>query len=317
METILDLQQRCKTWFANYEIYLLPLIKFITMMAVLLTMNWHLGYRLALMRWVVVILASLVCSLLPWSGMTAIAALYLLGHVSALSWEAGVVLAAVMFAAVLAQYLFLPRYSILIVLTVLAFYFRIPYLVPLLAGLFGSGLTFLPVGIGVVIYYVCAGLEKNAMLLLDPSRSIPDSFLTVLDIFRSGRIIIVAVAAFCLCALAVYAISRLSADYARYISVAVGAVLMLVIYLLGDAVVDVPINYGALILGTVVSTLLAFLAVFWFGGLDYSRPEYLQYEDDEYVYYVKAVPKMVVETPQRKVQAINPKRVREEKPMTE
>lgn len=312
METILDLQQRCKTLFANYEAYLLPIIKFITMMAVLLLMNWHLGYRLMLMRWVLVILVSLICSLLPWSGMTVMAAAYLLGHVSALSWEAAVILAALMFAALMVQYMFLPRASILIVLTVLAFYLRIPALVPLLAGLFGGGLVFLPVGMGVVMYYFMAGLEKNAMLLLDPTRSIPDVFLTVLDIFKTSRIMIVAVAAFCLVTLAVFGISRLSADYARYLSVVAGAIILLLIYLMGDVIMNVAVSYGGLIFGTLVSCLLALGVAFWSGALDYSRPEYLQYEDDEYVYYVKAVPKMVVEKTERKVQAIAPRRNEEQ-----
>ena len=81
----------------NYVSYLLPAVKGLTMLAVLLLMNWHLGYRLVLMRWILVILVSLVCALLPWSGMTAVAGIYLLGHVSALSWEAAVVLGALMF----------------------------------------------------------------------------------------------------------------------------------------------------------------------------------------------------------------------------
>lgn len=304
MENFLDIQQRCKAFFANYEIYLLPAIRFLTMMVVLLLMNWHLGYRLMLMRWVVVILVSLICALLPWSGMTAVTAFYLLGHVSALSWEAAVVLAVLMFGAMLVHYLFLPRASFLIVLTVLGFYLRLPYLVPLLAGLFGGGLAFLPVGLGVVFYYFMAGLEKNAMLLLDPSRSIQDCFLTVLDIFRSTRILMVAVAAFCLAVLVVYALCRLSADYSRYLGLAAGGVLILLVYLIGDALVSASVGYVGLIFGTLVSIALAIGISFWSGALDYSRPEYLQYEDDEYVYYVKAVPKMVVEKTERRVQSI-------------
>ena len=34
-------------------------------------------------------------------------------------------------------------------------------------------------------------------------------------------------------------------------------------------------------------------------SVDYSRTERVQFEDDEYYYYVKAVPKVVVATPRR------------------
>ena len=40
-------------------------------------------------------------------------------------------------------------------------------------------------------------------------------------------------------------------------------------------------------------------------GVDYTRTEYVQFEDDDYYYYVKAVPKMTVATPEFKVQKIN------------
>ena len=43
----------------------------------------------------------------------------------------------------------------------------------------------------------------------------------------------------------------------------------------------------------------------FFLSVDYSRSENLQYEDDEYYYYVKAVPKIVVSTPEKTVKRIN------------
>ena len=55
--------------------------------------------------------------------------------------------------------------------------------------------------------------------------------------------------------------------------------------------------------------------MFWsscFGG-DYSRTERLEYEDDEYYYYVKAVPKATVATSERSIKKINAEPVKEEK----
>lgn len=305
METILDIQQRVKSWFASYESYAMPAVKFVVMLGVLLMMNWHLGYRLMLMRWILVILVSLVCALLPWSGMTAVAGLYLLGHVSALSWEGAVVLFALMFVAILLHYLFLPGASFLVVLVPMAFYLRIPYLVPLLAGLFGGGLAFIPVGIGTVLYYFMAGLERNAMTLLDVTKGIPDQFLTVLEILRDNRTMIVYVVAFCLVTLAVCALNRLSLDYMKYISVAAGGILILLIIMLGGSILTVPVAYAAAITGCVASILIALFISFWSGALDYTRPEFLKYEDDEYQYFVKAIPKMVVQKSERKVQEIS------------
>ena len=44
---------------------------------------------------------------------------------------------------------------------------------------------------------------------------------------------------------------------------------------------------------------------FLFFSVDYSRTEHLQFEDDEYYYYVKAVPKLTVAAPDKVVKHIN------------
>ncbi len=40
-------------------------------------------------------------------------------------------------------------------------------------------------------------------------------------------------------------------------------------------------------------------------SVDYSRSERLQFEDDEYYYYVKAIPKVAMTTPEKTVKKIN------------
>ena len=47
---------------------------------------------------------------------------------------------------------------------------------------------------------------------------------------------------------------------------------------------------------------MAALLQFFAFSVDYSRTEYTQFEDDDYYYYVKAVPKLAVTRPEPKVQ---------------
>ena len=68
-----------------------------------------------------------------------------------------------------------------------------------------------------------------------------------------------------------------------------------------------------MILSTVISVLAGFVLEFFVFGGDYSRTERLEYEDDEYYYYVKAVPKAVVATSERSIKKINAEPIREEK----
>ena len=79
----------------------------------------------------------------------------------------------------------------------------------------------------------------------------------------------------------------------------------------GDYLFDVSMPIGELLTAVIVSLVLAGLYHFFVFAVDYTRTEYMQFEDDDYVYYVKAVPKVAVSKPDVRVQRMNnPERVR-------
>ena len=51
-------------------------------------------------------------------------------------------------------------------------------------------------------------------------------------------------------------------------------------------------NIPLLVIGNVVTLIVGLGMVFFARGFDYTRTEHVQFEDDEYYYYVTAVPKM-------------------------
>ena len=313
MDKVFELRQRLKELYGRFDLYILPVIKFLTLLLVLLTMNSMIGYREFLTKWMIVVLVPLLCCLLPWGAMTFASAVFLIGHLSALSWEATVLACAFMFLAAMVHYLFLPGYSVVIVLLPLAFVLKIPYVVPLVVGLVGGITSFIPVGFGVFAYYFVACIQRSAGFLADSAVS-TDSlqrFTQVLAGLRDNSLMYLTIVAFCITALLVYGVRKLSADYAPYIALASGGIANLLMFLAGGFLLNVSIPYVSIFVGSLVSICLAFLALFWVLAVDYSRTEYIQYEDDEYVYYVKAVPKIAVTQPDIKVQEINP-RVEEE-----
>ena len=72
-------------------------------------------------------------------------------------------------------------------------------------------------------------------------------------------------------------------------------------------------SYGSLIFGSIGAAVIGVILELFFFSVDYSRSENLQYEDDEYYYYVKAVPKASVATSERSIKKINAEPVREER----
>lgn len=312
MEKILVLRQRMKQLYEKYDIYVLPVLKFLVMLTVLVLLNKNLGYREILTSWTITLVVSLVVSLLPWSAVSFVAAAFLVGHLSALSWEATGVCLIFLFVAGVLHYLFLPGCSLVVVLIPAAYYLHVPYVVPLVLGLVGGATSFIPAGLGVFAYYFLSGIQKNAGFLVDNAaekseilESIVQHLTQILSGLRDNNLMFLSIAAFCVTVALVQGIRRLSFDYAPYIAIAVGAISNVLVFMLGGFAVNASVPYVEMILGTMVGVLVAIVVQFWLVSVDYSRTEYLQYEDDEYVYFVKAVPKISLAKQEIKVQEIN------------
>ena len=59
-----------------------------------------------------------------------------------------------------------------------------------------------------------------------------------------------------------------------------------------------------LVIGNVVTLVVGLLLVFFARGFDYSRTEHVQFEDDEYYYYVTAVPKVHITASDKEIKRI-------------
>ena len=68
---------------------------------------------------------------------------------------------------------------------------------------------------------------------------------------------------------------------------------------------NVHIPYSTMIIGGAVAIITGLILEFLFFSVNYSRTERMQFEDDEYYYYVKAVPKIIVSAPEVSVKHIN------------
>lgn len=125
------------------------------------------------------------------------------------------------------------------------------------------------------------------------------------------------VIAFVVVVLAVNLIRTRMMDYAWRIAIIAGGVLYIVIMLAGSMSIGVEVSMVSLIIYTVVAVLIGIILEFFVFGGDYTRTERLEYEDDDYYYYVKAVPKALVATSERSIKKINGEADREERRTSE
>ena len=115
----------------------------------------------------------------------------------------------------------------------------------------------------------------------------------------------VMIAAVAACVLLVYSIRTLSVDHAWKFASVGGAVAAVVIAATANVALNLHISLSPLVISGVIGVLAGLLLEVIFLSVDYARTEYLEFEDDEYHYHVKAVPKIGVTVPQKSVKHIN------------
>jgi len=80
--------------------------------------------------------------------------------------------------------------------------------------------------------------------------------------------------------------------------------------IVGSLALNAKINIVFMIIGIIIGAVAAYICKVVFFSVDYKRTEFVQYEDDEYYYYVKAVPKISLVNENVKVKQINARKTR-------
>ena len=306
MMGLLVLKERLKGFYARFDIYVNPLIKFVFSCMAFFLMNGNIGFSSKLTEPFVPLVLALLCSFLPYGAISFLASGFMLIHLSGISIEITLVMAIFIVVVGLLYYGFQPGDSYLLVLTPIFFLLKIPYAIPLIVGLSGSAISVIPVSCGVFIYYTLLYVKQNAGVLTnDMSVDEVQKFMQIMNSLLANKQMLLMVGAFALALVVVVIVKNLSVDYSWLIAIIAGTITQLGVIFIGDIALDVSVSVISLLLGMLASILISVIYTFFVFAVDYSRTEYVQFEDDDYYYYVKAVPKLTVTTPDEKVQKIN------------
>ena len=311
MTTLLVAKQYIKHFISKYEVYLKPLLKLVLALASLMLINGKIGYMHRLDSISIVLIAALMCSFMPMNFIIVVAAVFTVLHMYALSLECAVVTLVLFLVLFLLYFRFSPKDTIVVLLTPMSFILGIPYVMPLAMGLLGSPASAVSVGCGVIVTFFIRNIaDGSSTLSAMETEDMASRFRYIIDGFIFNKGMILTIVAFTAAIIIVYLICRLPVDYAWTIAIIAGALADVMILLVGDLIFDTNVSILGLIIGTVVSGLLAKVIEFFAFHVDYSRTEKVQFEDDEYYYYVKAIPKITVSAPSRTVKKINTARRR-------
>lgn len=309
MSSLLELREKLKSIYGRYEFVILPVLKFLLAFVVLNTLNGQMGYMTRLDNVAIVLIVALMCSFLPIGSIALFACVFSLLHMYAMSLEVALVGICMYLLLFLLFLRFCPKETLVVVITPLLFVFRIPYVMPVVMGLLGTPASMISVGCGVAVYYLLHTMIGNASTINTMGDEDATAKIRLLiDGLLDNKAMLVVITSFAITVLVVYLIRRMSVDHSWTIAMIAGAMVNILILLVGDLLYDTNISVGGVFVGTVVAILAGKVIEFFRLFLDYGRTEKVQFEDDEYYYYVKAVPKMSVAVSTKTVKKINTQR---------
>jgi hypothetical protein len=309
MTALLELRENLKKIYSRNEAFILPVIKFLLSFIVLSIINGKMGYMTKLDNMAIVLIVSLLCSFLTTGFMAFFAMMFAVLHMYALSIETAAVGLVVFLLLYLLFLRFTAKEALVVVLTPVLCMLKLPYVMPVAMGLIGTPASCVSVGCGVVVYYLLQTVITNAPTINSMGAEEATAKLRLLiDGMLGNKAMLVMIAAFAITVIVVYLIRRMSVDHSWTIAMVAGVMIEVMILLVGDLMYDTNLSIVSALLGAVVTLIACKIIEFFRFCLDYSRTEKVQFEDDEYYYYVKAVPKMTVAAPTNTVKKINTQR---------
>lgn len=314
---ILEIRAWILKIYQKIRFILNPALKFVFSFLIFTWINEKMGYNEAIAKPIISVLLAAFCAITPLGVITLVTMGLTLAHIYALATMTSMLLLA--FLAMLYVILyglmlrFAPKYSVVAVALPYLMGSNLHFAVPLLLGSIGNPLTALPTACGVIFYKVIdiivAARSRQVEKDLD---DVVNLYKDIIDTLINEKEMFVMIVVFALVIVVVWAIRRIPLDYAFEISIGAGVVTNILGFLIADLKFECSVNIGSLIGMSLVCGLIAMLCDYMKRILDYTRIERVQFEDDDYYYYVKAVPKTSISLRKLDIRHFNRKVVDDE-----
>lgn len=297
MTTLLELKEKVVRFYGKNESYLNPILKFLLAFAIFSTINKNIGYMRMISSTSISLILALLCSVFPKNITIFLASLVVLADLYALSLEVCIVALLLFVIIYFIYFRFAPKNGYEVLLVPLCFKLNIPYVMPLGQGLLRELYSVFSLLCGTVIYFFLHGVRENAAVLgrsAEETEGATSKIVVAINQLIGNKEMYLVLAILLVTVIIVYIIRRMSIENAWSIAIISGTLFQTIGLIAGYMLLGISGKTMGVLVGNLISCIIAFVLQFLFFNLDYSRTERLQFEDDEYYYYVKAVPKAYV-----------------------
>ena len=311
MYYLLELREKMKKVYASYNVYIRPAVKFLLALLSFILLNASIGYMSKLNNPFLSILLSVLCAFLPGQLMILVISLFMMAHLYAISAELAVIALCVLVVMYLLYLRFAPKMGYIIIITVMMCGLKLYAAVPIIIGIGLGASSIVPVSFGMLVYVIVKTASEYEAALTNSSVTDTVQHISYLaESFVNDRAFIVMVLAAVVTIIVIACIKKMTIDNAWTYALIAGAVVEFLIYIVGILALHAKFGIVSLILGLIIGIVGGYVCKVLLFSVDYKRTEYVQFEDDEYYYYVKAVPKVTVVNEDVRVKQINGKKTK-------
>ncbi|MCR5415201.1 MAG: hypothetical protein K6E79_00210 [Pseudobutyrivibrio sp.] len=291
MNAFINLRDGIRKFVLSREMLFIKIWNGLVAFVGLICINNNLGFCKPLNNILITLLISIVCAFFPIQGVALVLAIVMLINLAALSAETAVVGIAFLVVGYLVCAYFRSKNTYNMVTVPICYSFSAPYVIALGAGLLSNISELASVICGTVTAYYLHIIKNNYAAIWDETSDVSIVALVKEQMFQS-KMFYFFLAAMIAMFLVVYFLRlssiRMSWIVANTAGVLVEFFIMLSGYLLTSQKAEIP----SLVLGNILVLVVGFILNYFILDLDYSRIEKVQFEDDDYYYYVTAVPKI-------------------------
>jgi hypothetical protein len=252
-------------------------------------MNEHFGYASALKSTWIVLALSLLCSFISMNAAALVLCLCLLIHMAYISLQVALVTGILLVISFILARTYQAKRMYHLVGIPLFYQLHAPFILPLEDALMGNSAEITVVISGSILSFFLRQISDNATVLADGTK-------TVLDIIQgevlANQLFYVYVIAMIAMFLVIYQIRIRAIHYAWILSVVYGILVEFVIMIAGYLLLGAKERIPTLVVSNLIALAIGLVINYLFQDVDYARIERLQFEDDDYNYYVTAIPKI-------------------------
>lgn len=308
MMTLLVLKSRIKNIYEKHYHIIRGVLKAVILFGLLVIITQKLNYNDYLGQYAILAALAVLCGVTPDVVSTITVVLVATVEIASVSvlMSLTILLSLIIFLLIFGR--MEKKQCELILAVPLLSAIHIGYAVPIIAALFFSPVMVPALIMGVIMQYLVLGVidYSAAGVKAATEGEMLNSFQYLVDFVLQNKMLLIIVLSYCFAFLCVYFIRRAKIQHGSQIGILVGAIILMAIEMLGNIFLDLNLDLLSLTLQVVISAALGYVIQFFRLTLDYHGTRKLQFEDDEYYYYVTAIPKFKVTVEDKTVTRIVP-----------